>query len=153
MHRCRGSPYTGSKHYVRAFTNLLAYEYRGTNIRFSALHPGGTLTEFPVLAGQRVKKFGRKGMLTAEQVATIAYPAILKGKRVIVPGVLNKLAVLMGKLLPFPWAIRIMAFIYDQNVEPVPPTYPLWDSGEAPKFPVFTVHASEPLEDGERKEP
>ena len=119
------SVYSGSKHYVRVFTNLLAYEYRGTNIRVSALHPGGTLTEFPRLAGQRVKPAVRKGMLTPEQVAQIAYPAILQGKRVIVPGTLNKLAVLMGKLLPFPWAIRVMELIYNQTVEQTAPAYPL----------------------------
>jgi len=119
------SIYTGSKHYVRVFTNLLWHETRGTNIRVSALHPGGTLSEFQVLCGQQVKKSAMKGMLTAEQVAEIAYPAILKGKRVIVPGIVNKLAILMGKLLPFPWSIRVTEFIYNQSVEPTAPTYPL----------------------------
>jgi short-subunit dehydrogenase len=120
----RFSAYTGSKHYLRAFTNLLNYEYRGTNIKVSALYPGGTLTEFPGLAGQRIKRFALKTMMTPEQVAETAYPAILKGKRVIVPGTINKLAVLMGKLLPFPLAIRMMEFIYDQSMEPTLPTYP-----------------------------
>jgi short-subunit dehydrogenase len=118
------SVYTGSKHYIRVFTNLLCHEYRGTNIRVSALHPGGTLTEFPVLAGQRIKEFARKTMMTPEQVAEIAYPAILKGKRVIVPGAVNKMAVFMGKILPFPWAIRVMQYIYEHNIDQVPPTYP-----------------------------
>ena len=121
----RFSVYTGSKHYIRAFTNVLHYEYRKTNIQVSALYPGGTLTEFPGLAGQRIKPFARKTMMTPEQVARIAYPAILKGQRVIVPGMINQLAVLMGKLLPFPFAMRVMQFIYDWNIEPVPPTYPL----------------------------
>ncbi len=120
----RFSVYTGSKHYIRAFTNLLNYEYRGTNIKVSGVYPGGTRTEFPGLAGQRIKKFAQKTMMTAEQVAEIAYPAILKGKRVIVPGTINQLAVLMGKLLPFPLTIRMMEFIYDRSVEPAPPTYP-----------------------------
>jgi short-subunit dehydrogenase len=116
--------YSGTKHYVRIFTNLLHREYRGSNIRVSALHPGGTLTEFPALAGQRVRKFARKTMLTPEQVAEKGYSAILRGKRVIIPGFIDKLAVLIGKLLPFPWAIRVMTFIYEHNVEKVPPTYP-----------------------------
>jgi short-subunit dehydrogenase len=119
------SVYTGTKHYIRVFTNLLYYEYRGSNIQVSALHPGGTLTEFPALAGQRVKKFAQRNMMTPEQVAEKAYPAILKGKRVIVPGAMNQLAVLMGKMLPFPLAIRIMAFIYTQSVDQIAPTYPL----------------------------
>jgi short-subunit dehydrogenase len=121
----RFSVYTGSKHYVRAFTNLLCHECRGSNVRVSALHPGGTLTEFPVLAGQRIKESARKTMMTPEQVAEKAYPAILRGKRVIVLGAINKLAVLMGKIFPFPWAIRVMEFIYEQSIDPVAPTYPL----------------------------
>jgi len=120
----RFSVYTGSKNYVRAFTDILAYECRGANIRVSALHPGGTLTEFPRLAGQQIKPFARKTMLTPERVAEIAYPAILKGQRVIVPGFANQLAVLLGKLLPFPWAIRLTDFVYRQSMDQVPPEYP-----------------------------
>jgi short-subunit dehydrogenase len=63
-------------------------------------------------------------MLTPDQVAEKSYSAILRGKRVIIPGFIDKLAVLMGKLLPFPWAIRVMTLIYELNVEKVPPTYP-----------------------------
>ena len=120
----RFSVYTGSKQYIRSFTNLLNYEYRDTNIKISTLIPGGTLTEFPVLAGQQIKEFAKKSMMTPEQVAEIAYPAIIKGKRVIVPGLINQLAVIMGKLLPFPLAIRVMKFIYDRSMNPVSPTYP-----------------------------
>ena len=118
------SVYSGSKHYVRIFTNMLGHEYRKSNIRVSAIHPGATLTESLALAGQRVKALARKTMLTPEQVAEKAYPAILKGKRIIVPGFIDKLAVLIGKLLPFPWSMRVMEFIYHQNVEKTDPTYP-----------------------------
>ena len=116
--------YSGTKHYVRVFSNLLYHEYRGSNIQVSALHPGGTLSEFPALAGQRVKKTAQKTMMTPEEVAEKSYPAILKGKRVIILGFIDKLAVLIGKLLPFPWAVRVMAFIYNQNVDKTDPKYP-----------------------------
>jgi short-subunit dehydrogenase len=119
------SVYSGSKHYIRIFTNLLHHEYRRSNIRVSALHPGGTITEFQPLAGQRPKPFAKRTMLTPEQVAEKTYPAILRGKRVIVPGFIDKLAVLIGKLLPFPWSIRVMELIYHLNVEKVDATYPL----------------------------
>lgn len=119
------SVYAGTKHYVRIFTNLLYHEYRDSNIRVSALHPGGTLTEFPELAGERVKKSAQKMMMAPEKVAEIAYSAILRGKRIIIPGVVNKLIILMGKLLPFPWAIKITEFIYNRNVEKIDPTYTL----------------------------
>jgi hypothetical protein len=119
------SVYTGSKHYIRAFTNILYQEYRRSNIKVSALHPGGSVTEFQPLAGQRVKPLAQKTMMTPEQVAEKAYPAILRGKRVIIPGLIDKLAVLIGKLLPFPWSMRVMTLIYHLNVEKVDPTYQL----------------------------
>ena len=121
----RFSVYSGSKHYVRIFTNLLHHEYRGSNVKVTALHPGGTLTEFPELAGQEIKESARNTMLTPEQVAEIAYPGIMKGKRLIVTGGINKLAVLIGKLLPFPWAIRVMELVYDNSMDQVEPTYPI----------------------------
>jgi len=118
------SIYSGSKHYVRVLTNLLRYENKGSNVKISALHPGGTLTEFPTLAGERLKPSAMKGMMTPEAVAEIAYPAILKGKRVIIPGVVNKVAVLIGKVLPFPLSIRVMAFVYNRSIEKVAHNYP-----------------------------
>jgi len=117
--------YSGTKHYIRAFTNVLSHEYRGSNIRVSALHPGGSLTEFPPLAGQRIKPLALKTMLTPGQLAEKAYPAIMKGKRVIIIGFIDKVAILIGKLLPFPWAMRVTELIYRMNVEKVDPTYPL----------------------------
>lgn len=122
--------YSGSKHYVRIFSNLLYHEYRKTNIRVSTLHPGGTQTEFLELAGERMKKSAEKAMMTPEKVAQIAYPAILKGKRVIVPGTINQIAVLMGKLFPFPLAIRIMEIVYNRTVDQTTPTYPTMPSAE-----------------------
>lgn len=119
------SVYCGSKHYVQVFSNMLNYEYRKTRIKIGAIYPGGTLTEFPTLAGQRLKKAAMSFMMTPEQVAEIAYPAIIRGRRVIIPGGLNQLAVLLGKLLPFPLAMRMTEWIYGRNVEQIPPTYPL----------------------------
>jgi len=117
------SVYTGTKHYVRAFTDLLRYELRGTTVIVSGLHPGGTVTEFQAGAGQRVTPFARRTMLTPEQVAARAYPAILKGRRVIIVGLIDKVAVLVGRVLPFPWAIRVMEMVYRLNVEKVDPGY------------------------------
>jgi len=117
------SVYTGTKQYVRAFTDLLRYELRGTNVVVSGLHPGGTVTEFQAGAGQKVTPFARRTMMTPAQVAARAYPAIMRGRRVIVIGFIDKLAVLVGRVLPFPWAIRVMELVYWMNVEKVDPGY------------------------------
>ena len=119
------SIYNGTKHYVRVFTNMLRYETRKSNIKISTLHPGGTVTEFQALAGERVKQLGRLGMMTPEEVAKIAYPAIMKGKRVIVPGTMSKLAVMIGKFFPFPVAIRVMSLVYSLSIEKTDNNYPI----------------------------
>jgi len=124
------SVYSGSKHYARIFTNMLHHEYHGSNIKISAVHPGGILTEFAELAGQDIKESTKKAMMTAEEMAEKTYPAIIKGKRVIVPGGIYKIAVLMGKILPFPLMIQIMELIYHQGMDKVEPTYPVEVSKE-----------------------
>jgi len=119
------SVYTGSKHFVRAFSDLLNYEYRKTNIKVSVIYHGGTLTDFPYLSGQHIRGNAVRTLMTPEKVAEISYPAILKGKRVIIPGVMNYMAILFGKIFPFPLTIRVMEFIYNHVIDPTQPNYPL----------------------------
>jgi len=76
-------------------------------------------------------------MLTPEQVAEKAYPAILKGQRVIIPGVSNQLAAFLGKVLPFPWSIRLMEFIYNLAMEPMAPEYPPATTSEGILGPII----------------
>ena len=129
------SVYTGTKHYVRVFTDILHQEYKGSNIRVSAIHPGGVITEFAALAGQDIKPITRKTMLRPEELAEKTYPAILKGKRVVVPGGIYKLAALIGKLLPFPLSSRIIRFIYHQTQDKIAPTYSLSPSDDRGHHP------------------
>ncbi|MFN2298301.1 MAG: SDR family NAD(P)-dependent oxidoreductase [Anaerolineales bacterium] len=117
--------YSGSKHFVRVFTDILARECRKTNVRVCGVYPGGTLTEFPPLAGQRPRPISRAAMVTAEQFAEKVYPGILRGRRVIMPGFSNRLVALAGKVLPFPLAMRLTEFIYGIGVEQIPTAYPL----------------------------
>ena len=88
------------------------------------------MTEFADLAGQQIKPSARKAMMTPEEVAEVAYPTILKGKRVIVPGCINKIAVLIGKLLPFPAAFWVMRLVYRHSMDKIVPKYPLQASTE-----------------------
>ncbi len=49
----------------------------------------------------------------------------------------------MGNLLPFPWAIRIMEFIYDQSMEPTLPAYPLQAAAEEPAIRTGAARTSQ----------
>lgn len=92
--------YAATKHYVLAFTEALASELRGTRVSATALCPGGTWTEFFDHSQQSIGALARPTMLSAERVAAIGLKAMLRGKRSVVSGGMNKFAAWMTRFLP-----------------------------------------------------
>lgn len=88
--------YYATKAYVLSFTEAIAYELKDSGIVVSALCPGATATNFAKRAG----KNDAKGAMTPEDVAMIAYKGMMKGKRVIVPGIANKIGIIFSKFMP-----------------------------------------------------
>ena len=93
----RFAVYSGTKAYVRRLSEILAYELKDTAIEITCCCPGGTLTEFMEHAGQELK--GNTGMMESAVVARLSVDAMVAGKTVYVPGLLNKLS-LLGRILP-----------------------------------------------------
>lgn len=104
--------YLASKAYVLSFTEGLAEELRGTGVTATALCPGVTPTGFQERAQVGNMPLTRYGVLSAEKVAADGYQALLRGKRVEVPGFFNKLLVLSTRLTPhsllLPFARQLM---------------------------------------------
>ena len=92
--------YSATKAYVWSFSTALAEELQGSGVTVTALCPGATRTEFQQRAGMEDVRLLRFGVLDAERVAEIGYRALMAGKRVVVPGLLNKVQVLAARLLP-----------------------------------------------------
>jgi short-subunit dehydrogenase len=92
--------YSGTKGYMRYFSETLAFELRNTNIHVMCLCPGGTYTEFFEHSGQKITSTGHSTMMKVEDVVQSAIKAMLKRNIVFVPGVLNKLACFFPRLLP-----------------------------------------------------
>ncbi len=87
--------YAASKAFVRNFTEALHDELRETRSPLSAtcICPGGTVTEFHAQAG--AGNYGwvaNHSMKSAEAVAAITIRSMIKGKRNVIPGVINKLS-------------------------------------------------------------
>jgi len=85
--------YYATKAYVLSFSEALANELGGTGIKVSCLCPGPTKTGFNDRA-----KLGNGGLLSkksvmmeASEVARRGYQGLLKGKRLVIPGLLNKM--------------------------------------------------------------
>lgn len=95
--------YYASKAYVRSFSEALAEELKSAGVRVTALCPGPVRTGFQSRAGfdfTGEMNAMKPALLPASEVARQGYEALAAGKRVVVPGLVNKFFVLTGRLTP-----------------------------------------------------
>jgi short-subunit dehydrogenase len=93
--------YGATKSFIRYFTKCLQLELCGSNVRLSLLSPGGINTKPELLVmNNTLKGISKATILEPEQVARIAIDGLLKGKKEIIPGMVNRLLVLLNSLLP-----------------------------------------------------
>jgi uncharacterized protein len=83
--------YFASKAFVLLFSEALAIEYKKDNITVTALCPGISKTNFFKRAGMKENHWIMKlSMGEAAKVAKAGYKGIMKGKRIVTPGLKNK---------------------------------------------------------------
>lgn len=95
------SVYGASKAYVTNFSETIAEELVGTGVTVTVLSPGVTRTEFIKRAQmpEDLKAF-KHFVMDAKTVAEIGYKALMKGKRVVIPGTVNRLSLFFMKFMP-----------------------------------------------------
>ena len=94
------SIYAATKAYVLSFSEAIAEELRGSGVIVTALCPGPTQTEFAERARMTDTKIFRGRLMSAREVASIGYNALLRGERTVVPGLANKALVLSIRFSP-----------------------------------------------------
>jgi len=95
------SVYYASKAYVLSFSEAIAYELQGTGVTVTALCPGPTDTDFAKAADMEQSKLFRiKPPASASNVARYGYDAMIKGKTVAIPGVINKITTFSVRISP-----------------------------------------------------
>jgi len=93
--------YAATKAFVRNFTEALHDELRGTPVSATCVCPGGTKTEFHANAGAGDYSWiANRSMMTAERCAEISVRAMERGKRTVIPGLINKLSCFGVRLVP-----------------------------------------------------
>jgi hypothetical protein len=95
--------YYASKAFVLSFSEAIAEELKRTNITVTALCPGPTESEFRTRAKMDDSPVFRSKFIptmTAADVAGAGYQAFKKGKRIVIPGLVNKLAVQSNRIAP-----------------------------------------------------
>ncbi|MPZ40416.1 MAG: SDR family NAD(P)-dependent oxidoreductase [Rhizobiales bacterium] len=92
--------YYATKAYVLSFSDALHWELRPRGVRVTVVCPGPVPTEFQARAG--FAGDSNTDMLTqsADQVAESSYRALRQGRRLVVPGALNRLTAAVTRLLP-----------------------------------------------------
>ncbi|MBA4368267.1 MAG: short-chain dehydrogenase [Desulfobacterium sp.] len=104
--------YNASKAYVLYFSEALGEELKGTGVTVTCLCPGATRTQWHTRANSeniRLHQFSR--MIDAKTVAELGYQALLRGKRLAIPGCDNNIAALFSKFAPRAVVLKFARFL------------------------------------------
>jgi len=92
--------YYASKAYVLSFSEALHHELSSRGVAVTALCPGPVPTEFQMRAGIRGDGARNFLSLPADRVARIGYRGFVRGKRVVVAGLRNRIVVFLLHFMP-----------------------------------------------------
>lgn len=103
--------YYATKAFVLSFSEALSAELKSSGITVTALCPGPTKTEFQKRARMENINLERSKLIpymTAEKVAQIGFDGLMKGKRVVIPGLLNKVGTKLVKIFPKSFVLAVL---------------------------------------------
>jgi len=103
--------YNASKAYVLFFSEALREELKGTGVSVTCLCPGATATQWQARAGAVGIRLNKVRIVDAKIVAETGYKGLMKGKRVVVPGLDNKITVLSSQLAPRAMILKVAKFL------------------------------------------
>jgi short-subunit dehydrogenase len=95
--------YYATKAFVLSFSEGLAEELKDSGVTVTALCPGPTATEFSKraeLEKSRLFKGGLIPVLDPATVAKIGYEGLMKGQRIVIPGLMNKIGAFAPRFIP-----------------------------------------------------
>lgn len=93
--------YAASKAYVNFLGVALRNEIKARGVTVTVLNPGATKTEFSDKAGQKFPPLLEKFMFSKpDDVAKAGLDGLRKGKAKVVPGLKNKMIVVLMRILP-----------------------------------------------------
>ena len=106
--------YCASKKFVYSFSTSLRNTFRKSNISVSVVCPGPVDTnERLIEAHQTMKGLARKAVMSAGEVAAYTITSWLNKKKIIVPGRLNRMSLLLNHLIPQP--VKRMIFLREMK--------------------------------------
>lgn len=92
--------YYAGKAFVLSFSEALDEELAETDVRVTTLCPGPTKTEFQATADMEKSRLAQHYLMAARPVAEAGYRGAMQGKRLVIPGILNKLSAQGYRMTP-----------------------------------------------------
>ena len=102
------SVYYASKAFVLSFSEALHSELKARGVRVTVLCPGPVPTEFAERAGITGSLAPAFLTLSAEQVAEAGYRGLMRGRRTVVPGMINKAVIASIRFVPRRWLLAVL---------------------------------------------
>lgn len=100
--------YYATKAYVVSFSEALGEELRGSGVTVTVLCPGPTRTEFQEMAGMdNARLFKSFVVMDAAPVARAGYRGMMAGKRMVVPGIMNRVLPAVIRFSPRGMVVRV----------------------------------------------
>jgi len=104
--------YYASKAFVRSFTVALWQEMQGQGVTVTLLNPGLTMTQFQTRAGMDLTpSIEKMAGMSASEVARAGFEGLMAKRRVVVPGLMNKIFTMVVPYLPYALVLPLMARI------------------------------------------
>ena len=105
--------YGATKAFVRSFGEALAEELKGSGVAVNVLCPGTTATNFFDVAGNMPTALQSARMMSAEMVAKLGFAGMMRGERVTIAGLANRVLAFAATHTPhfltLPAAARMMS--------------------------------------------
>ncbi len=103
--------YFATKAFVLSFSEALNEEVSGKGVSVTALCPGSTKSGFHAGAIREGKKLKERTLPPAREVAEYGYRAMMKGKPVAIPGLMNKIMATSVRFLPRSLVVKAAGII------------------------------------------
>jgi uncharacterized protein len=108
--------YYATKAYVLSFSEALAEELRGTGVTVTVLAPGPTATGFQDRAAMAESKlFSSLKVADAAGVARAGYEGFRAGRRIVIPGLANRLLAQSYRLTPRALTTRVVRSMQERR--------------------------------------
>lgn len=107
--------YYATKAYVLSFSEALAEELRDSGVTVTALCPGPTATGFADAAAvSATRLFNTGGVASSREVAEAGYEAMKRGRRLVIPGIRNKVLVQAIRVSPRKMVTKIVRHLQEK---------------------------------------